>query len=127
MSKKKQWRERERGGFNLITGDKYETGEIFDKSFATGNLVTLTPEMAKDLALQGKQKYDGYLKSLRLSMNAQKALQVKDLRMNKQVSWRGIAAWCFVHWNGNWYPPTNQLAGMAICEVASEILNEIVD
>jgi hypothetical protein len=113
--------------FQLITGDRYETGKIFEEPMAKGEYTVLTPETLQQLREQGQQKYALYKSMIRSMMKLTRAEFARDLRKNQKMSWRAIAARCWTEWQGTWAPPTNQLAGMAICEIASEILDEIVD
>lgn len=54
----------------------------------------------------------------------ERAAEVRKLRCEKRHSWRALAGACHENWGGSWSPPTNQLMGMALCEVAAEILKE---
>jgi hypothetical protein len=55
---------------------------------------------------------------------------VRDLRCGSAGkpgwSYRRIAGCTYLEWgrDGNWQPITNQLAGVALCEAAAELLGE---
>jgi hypothetical protein len=49
---------------------------------------------------------------------------VRHLRVHKRYTWRSVAAACHTSWRGFWSPPSNQLYGMAICEVAAKTFGE---
>lgn len=54
----------------------------------------------------------------------EKAEFVKNLRCVLGYTWRAVARACYEEWGGNWFPPSNQLMGMTLCERAAEALGE---
>lgn len=50
---------------------------------------------------------------------------VRHLRVESRCTWRRVAELCAAAWgSGGWEPDSNQLAGMAICELAAELCGE---
>jgi hypothetical protein len=62
-------------------------------------------------------------------MTKQRAEKVYDYYVNQKYSWRLLAMATWAEWmdDANWNPPDNQLAGMALCEVASDILKKPIE
>jgi hypothetical protein len=60
-------------------------------------------------------------------MTPERAAFVRDLRVGKSYSWRAVADACFTEWEttlpaevrDNWQPRSNQIMGMALCEVVA--------
>lgn len=61
-------------------------------------------------------------------MTRERALRVRQLRVDEGWSYRHIAGALYLEWgvDANWEPITNQLAGVALCEAASSLLGEDV-
>jgi hypothetical protein len=61
-------------------------------------------------------------------MTRERAEQIRRLRVDLSWSYRRIAGMSYLEWgrDGNWHPETNQLAGVALCEAAAELLGEDV-
>ena len=61
-------------------------------------------------------------------MTRERALRVRQLRVDEGWSYRLIAGTLHLEWgsDANWQPITNQLAGVALCEAAAELLGEDV-
>ena len=57
-------------------------------------------------------------------MTMERALRIKQLR--SKLSWRAVATITHDEWGAEamWEPPTNQIAGMALCETAAKLLQE---
>ena len=56
-------------------------------------------------------------------MTKAEAEEVEEIR--KSATWRELAAACAERWNGDW--DSNQLAGMDLCERASQILGRPIE
>ncbi len=83
-------------------------------------------EMAK-MAKMAKERMDGFTEEFVKIIDDVKAAFVKEIRCNQGYSWRAVAEKCYEEWNGDpqwWYPASNQLAGMAICEISQKLLGE---
>jgi hypothetical protein len=83
-------------------------------------------EQFMDLAKQAKDTFDKFKTNIRNKMTKQRAEKVYDYYVNQKYSWRLLAMATWAEWmdDANWNPPDNQLAGMALCEVASEVLKK---
>lgn len=57
-------------------------------------------------------------------LDTEKARFVRIMRCEKRCSWRAVAASCAEEWDADWFPPNNQIVGMALCERAAEVLGE---
>ena len=57
-----------------------------------------------------------------IEVTKSEAVQVRQLRVELNYSWRAIARFYSVIWGGLW--GGNQLAGMVICQKAAEMLGE---
>jgi death on curing protein len=63
---------------------------------------------------------------IRARMTRERAAYIRQLRVAQSYSWRMVAAECHESWaaDASWDPPSNQLAGMELCEAAAEFFNE---
>lgn len=50
--------------------------------------------------------------------------QVRRWRCERGFSWRRVAQRAHVHWAAAWDPPSNQLAGMALCQLSAAALGQ---
>lgn len=64
---------------------------------------------------------------IRPVMTRERAERVRDLR--RTHTWRAVAETTYTEWgtDATWSPPSNQLAGMALTHVASEVLGVNID
>lgn len=83
----------------------------------------ITPDNLKELGQLAKERSDGFLQHAIGIMTAQRARRVRQLR--RQATWRTVADICHRTWvDADWSPPSNQLAGLAICKVAARFLGQ---
>lgn len=68
--------------------------------------------------------YETFVKHCVSVMTREHALFVRQLRVEMGYSWRTIARDCRAQLLGTWLPLSNQLAGIAICFVAADVLGE---
>gem|GEM_PF-60879 len=63
---------------------------------------------------------------IRARMTLRRAALIRKWRVDEGYSWRTVAAECYEHWADDacWDPPSNQLAGMELCETAAELVGE---
>jgi len=63
---------------------------------------------------------------IRCSMTPDRAREIRRLRVEERLSWRGVARATADAWGREaiWEPRSNQLAGMILCEVAARLLGE---
>lgn len=98
--------------------------EALLKSAATGEgLVEVTPEGLMELAQMAKDTHDHFMTDIRKLITKERAEEVRILRTGG-YSWRAVARECHERFNGTWSPVSNQLAGMALCEVSAEFFGE---
>ena len=64
--------------------------------------------------------------SIKSKMTPERARRIRELRVDIGCTWRAVAAHSFEDWadDANWSPESNQLAGMALCKSAAEMLGE---
>jgi hypothetical protein len=88
----------------------------------------VTPGGFQDLGKQALAKYETYLEWIRPRMTAERAAYVRELRCVQNKSWRTVAGQACLEWgsDGMWEPITNQIAGIALCVAAAELLGEDV-
>jgi len=60
------------------------------------------------------------------SMTPDRAREIRRLRVEERLSWRGVARATADAWGREaiWEPRSNQLAGMILCEAAARLLGE---
>jgi len=80
-------------------------------------LIVLNEDGLKDLCEKAEETFTGFEKDVKSFMTKEKAEYVKSLRVDG-YTWRAIAAECYEKWGGDWFPHSNQLMGMALCEEA---------
>ena len=59
-------------------------------------------------------------------LTLKQAKDIRRMRVDDGYSWRAIAHECYDkgYLGGDWYPKSNQLMGMSLCEMASKFFNE---
>jgi len=86
-----------------------------------------TADQLMALAKMAKHTYDTFDAEIGAKMTPERAARVKELRCgNIEHSWRAVAEVAHGEWGADatWSPPSNQLAGMALCARAAELLGE---
>ncbi|MDE2096386.1 MAG: hypothetical protein KGL39_04005 [Patescibacteria group bacterium] len=63
---------------------------------------------------------------IRERMTAERAYRIRELRVTEGYSWRALASQSADDWgdDATWEPKSNQLAGMALCEIAAASMGE---
>lgn len=99
--------------------------EVF-RSAATGEgLIPITSgEQLMELAQAAQATHDTFLSEVAELITDERAAFVRKLRVEEGYSWRAVAEACYLEWNGDWQPPSNQLMGMALCEHAANHYGE---
>ena len=95
--------------------------EVLEAAATGEGLIPLTPDLFRELAAAGEATFAAFRDGFEAMTPAQ-AEYVRGLRCDENYSWRAVAQTCALEWNGDW--GSNQLAGMAICERAAEILGQ---
>jgi len=111
----------------FISTDTRQTKAEQDAVMGAGELMTVTPEQVMEFAKMARERKIGFDLVAKKKMTRERALRIKELRAT--LSWRGVAGITFLEWdniepNDEWYPETNQLMGMALCEAAAALLQE---
>lgn len=91
--------------------DQVETGE---------GLVTVTPEQLREFAEQAQQVHQLFIDHIRKFMTEKFARKVLELRESHSL--RALAEAMYADFGEYWGPPDNQIAGVALEEVAQEVL-----
>lgn len=119
----------------FVTSDeKMKEGKVHDKdeqvmeaaSSGEGVIEIESASELMEIARMARATHEYFLEEIRKNMTREQAEFVRKLRCEDDYSWRMIAAVCFDEkWDMEpWEPPSNQLAGMALCEVAAEFFGE---
>lgn len=82
-------------------------------------LIILNDDNMKYYCDRAKEVGDAFEVIAKDLITKEKAEFVKELRTSG-YTYRAIAAECYEEWNGDWYPHSNQLMGMALCEEAQK-------
>jgi len=91
----------------------------------------LTMDEIVELAGRGNEKKDLFDTYVNSKMTERQAINIRVLRTKWHYSWRGVARAAFgrvlsKEWEAwqLWYPSSNQLMGMALCQRAAEYFGE---
>ena len=111
----------------LITGD----GKISDteKNMLTdpgGAVVLDSVEQLKAFAQMAKDRFDAFDERIQEVMTEPLGKIIRMLRVEQDYSWREVANQMSQHpeFTACWSPPSNQLAGMALCQRAALMFGE---
>lgn len=80
----------------------------------------LTPSQLSVMADAGNKTYEHFRQHIKISRES--ANLIRQLRVEKDCSWRAVARFCSLLWSAPW--GGNQIAGMVICEKAAKLLGE---
>jgi len=83
-------------------------------------LFRLSPTDLTVLAREGNKTAEYFRQHIQI--NRDQAKLVRQLRVDKECSWRAVARACSLLWGTSW--GSNQIAGMVICEKAAKLLSE---
>jgi hypothetical protein len=123
---------------------------VLDQAGADGDLVVLSSrealeQMSKELAAEeeppprqtpidrGSMDELGHAATKRmavltaeidLTMTQPRAIFVRRLRCRERASWRKVARQYYLLYGGDWEPPSNQIAGMALCQAAASFFDQ---
>lgn len=92
-----------------------------------GGIPIRSVEEFEALAKKARDVFQGCVDECRQLMTAEQAKYVRHLRVDLRYSWRSVARTCWLqHWLlwVRWDPPSNQLMGMALCQVAANYFLE---
>jgi hypothetical protein len=99
-----------------------------DKQLANpkGAVQITSVEQLQAMAEAAHKKYLNYQLMIGMKMEFHDAFFVRSLRLDGH-SWRSIAAEVHKQWGpfkAHWSPPSNQIAGIVLCEKAAHYLGE---
>lgn len=80
---------------------------------------TLTMEQLIEYSRAGQKTFREF-ENWTQKMTREQAEKVRHLRIDEHCTWRTIARTCYIWGFGQWYPPYNELMGMALCKRAAE-------
>lgn len=93
-------------------------------------LITLTKEKFEEMSETAYSNTVGF-RLMFIGMGLAQAQQIRNWRVEGRYSWRAIARAAFTRvmsggWQNlrMWQPPSNQIAGMCLCERAAQIVGE---
>ena len=84
-------------------------------------------EEITELAQAAGESHREITEVVKAKMNRPDAQRIRHLRCVEGHSWRSVAGITYMEWGctfDDWYPATNQIAGVALCEVAAAMLGE---
>lgn len=115
----------------FLSNDKNQKAEEI-QHIISGEMIKLDKEQLLELAIEAQKAYAYIGRIVAGIMDIHLALQVKRLRVVRKCSWREVATDVFNTYHvmtGKelWYPASNQLAGMQLCDQAGILLNETID
>lgn len=89
-------------------------------------MIELTMEKVEELAKAAQETMALFRESIGKQMSMTRAARIRELRVDMEMSWRSVASQTFVDWgtDADWEPPSNQLAGTALCEAAAKLLKQ---
>lgn len=98
--------------------------EVWNSALTGKGLIELKPGDLEKLVQAAKETSDYFQETAAKIMTQEKATYIKKLRCDEGYSWRAVAETCHEEWEGDWGPPSNQIMGMALCEIASGFFGE---
>lgn len=115
----------------VIVSEDSSLSEKEKKSLTSGGMITIeSKEQLMEMSRKANERFDGFKEDAQ-QISQEQAAFVRELRVDKDYSWRMVSAECyhnplFKGWGnkGDWYPDSNQIMGMALCEKASEFFGE---
>lgn len=107
----------------LLTGDS-RMGKAEHDALTQAPFIEITVDQLMELAKLAKERKLEFDVIACAGMTMQRAMRIKKLRVTH--SWRALAFAVAMEWGAEamWYPATNQLVGMALCECAATMLKE---
>jgi hypothetical protein len=88
------------------------------------DMITLTPELMRSMAAKGSDRYTEFTADALLVLTVARAREVRAWRVGRRLTWRAVARRAANLWRTGWAPPSNQIAGMALCREAAALLGE---
>lgn len=94
--------------------------------FSGAGAVEITAEMFAELTRAARATHATFTASISAAMTEARARRIKAWRCDEGLTWRGVAEAAFQDWGraATWAPPSNQIAGLALCQQAAAQLGE---
>lgn len=95
--------------------------------FGLGAGVTIDVVEQLDTLAEAARLTSEHFQALFADLSTERAAFVRHLRVDTGHSWRGVARACYDAWpdlQEHWSPPSNQIAGMALCDIAATSMGE---
>lgn len=107
-------------GGTLSSADK----EILESvKTGEGMIIIDSAEQLQEMAKAAAARFEEF-KELCSPMELWQARVIQVLRCEEGCSWRAVAERCYKLGWGKWFPPSNQIMGMALCQRAAQLLGE---
>lgn len=108
-----------------IGGPKEHPVDTAARTGAGGVIVLDSADQLMELARIAQSAFASISGRVAPKMTPERAARVRELRADG-FTWRSVAAQIHAEWgaDADWNPPSNQLAGMALCEAAATALGE---
>jgi len=98
--------------------------EVLRSAITGEGLVELTPELLQVLADSAADIWECAAREAAAVLTPDRAREVRAWRVDGGYTWRAVARAASEAWDAPWEPPSNQLAGQALCEAAARMLGE---
>ena len=116
----------EMGSSRVVTSDSYDgvcdpVDVAFMADAAAGRGVVVDEEMLRALGEAARKTRDLFVAEIRSRMTLDRARKVFELRVREEHSWRALARALHDEFERSWDPPSNQIAGLVLCEEAQRV------
>lgn len=91
-----------------------------------GPYIELKPDELKELGRAALATFNTLSESVSRNMTPERAAEIKWRRCVYGGSWRLVAELTYAEWgaDADWYPASNQIAGIVLCAKAAKMLGE---
>lgn len=97
---------------------------VEDDADPDDGLIGLKPGQLRDLGEAAVDRATEFTAEAIALMNRARAKEVRHWRVDRRYTWRKVARAAHDLWRVSWSPPSNQIAGMALCREAAQLLGE---
>jgi len=98
-----------------------------EKGLGVSGMIELTSvEQLMILSEMAHETHEDFLTEIKPQITPIRAVRIRSYRVKKGYTWRAVAEKTYQDWGSDhcWEPSSNQLAGMALCEHAADLLGE---
>ncbi|MBO0887475.1 hypothetical protein J2P12_00080 [Candidatus Bathyarchaeota archaeon] len=112
----------------VYMGDSKASSAEQERILNSGGIEITSTDELMEFARMAEKRHAEFTQSIQQHMNQERAQRIRHLRCQDDLSWRELAEVTYREWgtDADWYPINNQLAGVALCEVAAQLLGEDV-